>query len=118
LAYNLARDYWPGPLTIIVKAVADLPLPLVSERGTIGVRIAGPSPAADLARRSGLVLTATSANLKDAQDAISSDEVKRLQGLSMVLDGVVAGPPGSTVVDATGEQLRVLREGHVNVDVT
>jgi L-threonylcarbamoyladenylate synthase len=118
LAYDLARNYWPGPLTIIVKAAVGLPLPLVSESGTIGVRIAGPSPAAELALRSGLVLTATSANLKDAHDAISSDEVKRLQGLSMVLDGVVAGPPGSTVVDATGEQLRVLREGYVNVDVT
>ncbi len=118
LAYNLARNYWPGPLTIIVKAAAGLPLPLVSESGTIGVRIAGPSPAAELALRSGLVLTATSANLRDAQDAISSDEVKYLRGLSMVVDGVVAGPPGSTVVDATGEKVRVLREGYVNVDLS
>jgi L-threonylcarbamoyladenylate synthase len=115
VAQKLAQVYWPGPLTIIVKAAAGLPLPLVSESGTIGVRIAGPSPAAELAQRSGLVLTATSANLKDAQDAISSDEVKRLQGISMVLDGVVSGPPGSTVVDATGEQVRVLREGYVEV---
>ncbi len=116
LAQKLGEIHWPGPLTIIVKAAAGLPLPLLSERGTIGVRIAGPSPAAELAQRSGLVLTATSANLKDADDAIRSQEVETLEGLAMVLDGVVAGPPGSTVVDVTGDQLKVLREGYVIVD--
>jgi L-threonylcarbamoyladenylate synthase len=115
LAQKLARAHWPGPLTIIVKAAAGLPLPLLSERGTIGVRIAGPSPAAELARRSGLVLTATSANLKDEKDAIRSEEVECLEGLSMVLDGFVPGPPGSTVVDVSQGKLELLREGFVKV---
>jgi L-threonylcarbamoyladenylate synthase len=115
LAQKLAQAYWPGPLTIIVKAAAGLPLPLLSDRGTIGVRIAGPSPAAELARQTGLVLTATSANLKDANDAIRSQEVEHLAGLAMVLDGVVAGPPGSTVVDVSRGALELLREGFIEV---
>jgi L-threonylcarbamoyladenylate synthase len=115
-AKRLMDRHWPGPLTLVMKAAPGLPSPLVSERGLVGVRLAGPSPAAELARRSGMVLTATSANLKDAADALSDEDVKDLVGIHMLVKGTVDGPPGSTVVDASGNRPVVLRTGFVEIE--
>ena len=115
-AERLADRHWPGPLTLIVKARSGLPKPLVSALGLIGIRLAGQSPAAALSRRTGLPLTATSANRKDAPDALTHVEVLSLHEVDFVVEGSVAGPPGSTVVDVSGPSPRVLRQGIVQID--
>ncbi|MCP4605786.1 MAG: L-threonylcarbamoyladenylate synthase [Proteobacteria bacterium] len=116
LAHRLAEQYWPGLLTIVVKAAAGLPPPLVGRDGLIGVRIPGSCPAAELAGRSGLVLTATSANPAGCKDAISHEDVAGLNGVDLIVEGRVAGPPGSTVVDASGKYPNVIRSGFITLD--
>lgn len=113
LANRLADEHWPGPLTVIVEARGALPRPLVSERGLIGVRLAGLCPAAELAARLGFPITATSANRAGAREALSHLDIEDLEGVDLLVEGVVAGPPGSTVVDATGDTPVVLRQGVV-----
>ena len=113
LAGELAHRHWPGLLTMVIPARVDLPPELVSEQGLIGVRLSGPCPAATLAQRSGRILTATSANLSGAPDALSDADVRGLPGIDLIVPGEVAGPPGSTVVDVSGDSPRVLRQGAV-----
>ena len=80
------------------------------------MRIPGPSAAAELVRRTGLVLTATSANLSGGVDALSHEDIAGLTGPDLVVKGQVPGPPGSTVVDASTEQLIVIRSGIISLE--
>jgi L-threonylcarbamoyladenylate synthase len=116
LAQALADQFWPGPLTLLVPGADDLPEQLRSESGLIGVRLPGPCPAADVARASDLVLTATSANPTGASDAANHGDVLQLVGVELVVSGEVPGPPGSTVIDASGSKPVVVRNGAVDID--
>lgn len=118
LAGLLAEKYWPGPLTILVRGKPGLPAELLGPTGLIGIRVPGPCPAAELAARSGKVLTATSANRHGGADALCHDDVQGLEGVDMIIAGSVAGPPGSTVVDASGNRPVVLRAGIVVLEET
>ena len=50
-AYVLAKTFWPGPLTIIVKANEKVANAFLSERGTVGMRMPGGEIATDLIAR-------------------------------------------------------------------
>lgn len=111
LAAGLAARHWPGPLTLLVPARADLPPALVGPSGLVGLRVPGPSPALELVRRVGFALTATSANRSGAADATCHDELLDIEGIDLVVPGRVPGPPGSTIVDASGAEPIIVRHG-------
>ncbi|MDH5670721.1 MAG: L-threonylcarbamoyladenylate synthase [Myxococcales bacterium] len=115
-AVELARAHWPGPLTLVLRARPGLPAALLQD-GKLGLRVPGPSPALALVRAFGRPLTATSANLS-GQPPIE-DAAGLRQAFGDQLGGVVPGRPGgqpaSTVLDASGETLVVLRPGPVVV---
>ena len=116
LAIRLAERHWPGPLTMLLPAVAGLPPQLISDRGLIGLRLSSDCPAAELARAVGHPLTATSANPVGAPDARDHHQVAAaLPAVDLVLAGTVPGPPGSTVVDASGARPVVVRSGVIDV---
>jgi len=105
-----------GPFTVVVANPARrLPWLMGSRPETIGVRIPDVTgAAADLLRRVGAV-AATSANFHGGPDPRRIDEVPAgiLEGVAAVLDaGELPGAP-STVIDLTGPEPRVLREGAV-----
>lgn len=116
---QLMAAHWPGPLTILLPAAPTLHRQLTRD-GKVGVRVPGPSSALDVVRAFGGPLTATSANLSGAPPVRSVDELP--EALRSGLDGVVPGmSPGgapSTLVDATGPSIRVLRQGAVRVSPT
>lgn len=116
-AEALAKAHWPGPLTLLVPAKSGLPLPLIGPGGLIGVRVPGPSPALALAQHTQKVLTATSANRKGAAEPLESEALIHLDGVDMVVAGNVLGPPGSTIVIADGDQLKILRQGVLTVSI-
>jgi tRNA A37 threonylcarbamoyladenosine synthetase subunit TsaC/SUA5/YrdC len=64
-----------------------------------------------LASRCNKILTATSANQKDAPDSLNSADLRNLKGVDLIIDAEVPGPPGSTVVDTTGFEPQILRQG-------
>jgi len=106
-ARALAARYWPGPLTIILTA---------PRRGSIAFRV----PANDVARRliaaSGGGLPVTSANLSGRPDATTAEEVlAQLDGrIALVIDGgKTPGGVPSTVVDCSGPDVKIVREGAV-----
>ncbi|MET0388635.1 MAG: L-threonylcarbamoyladenylate synthase [Polyangiales bacterium] len=113
----LAAAHWPGPLTLVVPARPGLPAAL-TRAGKIGVRVPGASPALDLVRAFGAPLTATSANLTGQPAATTLAEV--LAAFPRGLAGTVAAPapggPASSVIDVTGPQPVVIRQGAVKLE--
>ena len=112
----LAARFWPGPLTIVLRARAGLAQPL-APAGTVGVRVPGPSPALDLVRAFGGPLTATSCN-PSGQPAARNEAGARAYFEGQLAGFVPGDAPGgapSTVLDASGARLRILRQGAVTL---
>jgi L-threonylcarbamoyladenylate synthase len=101
----IIRRWWPGPLTLILHAKGG---------GTLGVRIPKHKVALDLLRAAGPLLT-TSANLHGKDPAMTAADAGMLPGVAAVLDGGTApGGTASTVLDLTGPEAHVLREGAIS----
>lgn len=113
----LIRSFWPGPLTLLFPAKEGLSGYLSADTGKVAVRVPGDSFALRLARKAGFPITATSANLSGKPPAREADEVKGYFGdaVNLVIDGG-ATPGGfpSTIIDVTGGDLRIVREGIVS----
>jgi L-threonylcarbamoyladenylate synthase len=119
----LARAFWPGALTLVVPRRVDRPLPAALTGGaeapgavaTVGLRVPDHAAPRALAAAVGPLPT-TSANRSGEPEARDAGEIALLLGdaLDLILDGGPSiGGPASTVVDATGETLRILREGAI-----
>jgi L-threonylcarbamoyladenylate synthase len=118
LATRLARSFWPGPLTIVLEAAAGVDSRLTVD-GTVAVRVAGPSAAAELALALGRPLTATSANAHGAPPATRSDAVEAAfaealgGGALMVVPGECPGGAPSTLVRIEKGGFSVVRAGAI-----
>ena len=105
-AEAIIRSWWPGPLTVILHAKGG---------GTLGVRIPKHDVALELLRAAGPLMT-TSANLHGKDPAMTADEAATLNGLAAILDGGKApGGMASSVLDLTGPEPHVLREGAISI---
>ena len=106
-AEEIIQRWWPGPLTVILHALGG---------GTLGVRIPNHDVALELLRASGPLMT-TSANLHGKDPAITAGEAAELPDLAAILDGGPApGGTASTVLDLTGPEPHILREGAIPAD--
>jgi L-threonylcarbamoyladenylate synthase len=116
-ARALMEAYWPGPLTILLEAKPGLS-PRLSRDGKVGVRVPGPSPAADLVRAFGRPVTATSANRTGEPPLRSANELPAAFAAQLggAVPGVSPGGPPSTLVDSTTTPLRILRAGAIEID--
>ena len=107
--------WWPGPLTLVLPAKPHLRPPLVSgEPRTVGVRIPDHPDALALLRAVGAPLATTSANRSGLPEAMTPVEAAWLGGVAAVLDGGRApGGVPSTLLDLSGSEPRILREGPI-----
>lgn len=112
LARKLAEAYWPGPLTLVMRARDHVPSG-VQKGGTVAIRVPGPSPALELVRAFGGPLTATSANISGQPPLSTEVELRAVfgDGLAGIVPGVPPGSPPSTIVDVSTDRPVVLREG-------
>jgi L-threonylcarbamoyladenylate synthase len=110
----LAARFWPGPLTIVVRARSDAPPAPVAD-GTIGLRHPAHAGALEILDRSG-PLAASSANRTGEPTPSTIDEVRRSfgDGVDVYVDGGKVAGDASTVVDATGPRALILREGSIS----
>ena len=115
-AERLMDACWPGPLTLIFRAVAAVPPVLTAGTGTIGVRLPAHPDVQRLLEAVGGPLTGTSANRSGRPPATTGDEVEQAlgNGVDAILDGgATPGGLPSTVVDTTLTPPRVIREGRI-----
>jgi L-threonylcarbamoyladenylate synthase len=112
----LARHFWPGPLTIIVPASANVPLRVTGNTGRLALRQSRSVVAAGLLERLGHPLIATSANISGMPTCRSGIEVfGQMDGrLDLVLDGGLCVGPGPTTIDVTEPVWKVIREGAIH----
>ena len=109
--------FWPGSLTIVFKARADVPSCLTAKTGKIGIRIPEHPVTVKLVAALDRPLTGTSANLsgEPGADCIADLPSEIITSVDMVVDsGKLKGGIGSTVVDVTTSPPTVIREGAVS----
>ena len=110
------RRWWPGALTIIAPARADIPSIVLGEGSTIGMRVPDHATARRLLALAARPLATTSANLSGTPPACDAAQVaEQLAGrIDMILDGG-ASPQGaaSTVLDCSVDPPAILRDGPV-----
>jgi len=117
IAYQLAARFWPGPLTVVVPKKPTLP-ESVSATETVGVRVPDHEVARALLRAAG-PMAVTSANISGQPSPSTAQEVLAQLGgrIDLILDGgTTPGGVPSTLVDCTGEEIKILREGPISLE--
>ena len=118
-ARKLVARFWPGALTIIVKAQRSLPLELGETRGTVAVRVPDHDQARALLRRTG-PMAVSSANVSGQPAATTAGEARHMlaDAVAVYLDGGRApGGEASTIIDFTSDEHgRVLRQGAIDLE--
>ena len=113
-ALNLTEQWWPGALTLVLPKNPDLPPNLTPYPG-LAVRMPDHPVALSLLVQTG-PLAVTSANLSDHENPRDARGIlAQLDGLvDLVLDGgELVGGQASTIVDCTGNEPKLLREGPI-----
>jgi len=118
-AHALAEAFWPGPLTLVLRGgEGRLPDALRGPEGGFAVRHTSHRAVERLIALLGQPLTSTSANRPGQAPAAGAEQLVVLfqqaydEGTLLVLDGGTLGNvPPSTIVDCTGPQPVMVREG-------
>jgi L-threonylcarbamoyladenylate synthase len=113
-AEQLARDYWPGPLTLVVPKKSIVPDEVTAGLQTVGLRIPRHPVALDLLRAAGLPIAAPSANRFTQLSPTNAAHVRKAFGnkTPFLLDGGECEVGiESTVMAVTKDGLEVLRPG-------
>ena len=112
----LMKKFWPGPLTIIFRAVKSLPENVHGGTGKVGVRLPGSETARRLCAAFGGPVTATSANKSGEKGIRDPGEVRKkfINRVDMIIDGgITAGGAPSTVVEPLRSGPVFIRRGAV-----
>ena len=117
LAGELARQWWPGPLTMVLPKHSRVPANVTAGLPTVGVRMPNHPIALELIQEAGVPIAAPSANRFTGLSPTTADHVRAAFGDAVpVLDG---GPCTvgieSTVVAIEGGQLKLLRPGMLSL---
>ena len=115
----LAEKFWPGPLTIIVRAAPRLPLKVTANSGNIAVRMPDSAVALAVVRALKCPITATSANLAGALECTTAAGVVEQMGdrVQLVLDGgTTPRDVPSTIINLTEDgRWTMQREGAISL---
>ena len=112
----LARQFWPGALTLVIDASHRIPLKVTGNSGRVALRWPNSAVACGLIEAAKTPITGTSANLSGFAGCSTAEQVAKQMGdrLPVIID---AGDTGvtlaSTIVDLRGDEWRILREGAV-----
>jgi L-threonylcarbamoyladenylate synthase len=118
-ALEWAEQFWPGPLTLVARALRPLPEGVGDRRRrTVGVRVPNHPVTLDLLEAAG-VLAVTSANLAGTHETLNDAEAAAALGdrVPFYLPGTCPGAVASTVVDVSRAKPRILRPGPLELDL-
>lgn len=117
VAARLAEAFWPGPLTLVLHAVSEIPYRVHGGTGKIAVRVSSHPVARALAEATGGMVISTSANFSGESPVQDADQIS--PALLSLVDGMlIAGKTGSqwgylptTIVDVCSPRPRLVRAG-------
>jgi L-threonylcarbamoyladenylate synthase len=116
-ATQLAKAFWPGPLTLVLPKAREIPDLVTAGGATVGVRWPSHPFIQAVIRACGFPLAAPSANLSNQVSPTNAEHVARQLGdqLPLIVDGGQAQVGiESTVIDLTTQPPRVLRPGMIH----
>jgi L-threonylcarbamoyladenylate synthase len=116
---RLADAFWPGPLTIVLRARDTISRKLAGPGATVAVRLPAHAVARALANGLGFCITATSANRSGQPPAVTADDVRAalIEGIDVLLDaGPTSGGAPSTIVEMAADGPRLVRAGAIAWD--
>jgi tRNA threonylcarbamoyl adenosine modification protein (Sua5/YciO/YrdC/YwlC family) len=111
--YRILKNYLPGPYTFILPASKQVPKLLHSKKNTIGLRIPDHPIAQAIVEATGRPLLSASLPGDDATSIADPEEIyERFHALvDIVIDGGAGGIIPSTIIDCTGNDCTVVRQG-------
>lgn len=112
-AYRVLRRKTPGPFTFVLPATRLVPDLVLRRQKTVGIRVPQSPIALEIVRRLEHPLISTSAATPDGEVLIDPKDIKDKlgHGLDLILDAGYRPNEPSTVVDLTGPEPRVVRQG-------
>lgn len=116
-AQKVINAFMPGEITILLKSKDTVPPYVTHNTGVIGIRVPNLPDLLDFLRFIGKPLLVPSANRSGEKPAMSSKEVIDIFGeeLGYVFDGDAKGGVPSTLVDLTGKDIKIYREGNIKL---
>ncbi|MBE5812148.1 MAG: threonylcarbamoyl-AMP synthase [Clostridiales bacterium] len=119
-AQRLAKAYWPGPMTLVMKKKDNIPAVVSAGLDTVGVRLPENKIARKLIRLSGYPIAAPSANLSGSPSPTTVEHV--LNDMLGRVDAIIKGKDSkvgveSTVIDVTGDIPVILRPGGITAEM-
>lgn len=113
--FKLMKKAFPGPFTFILEANSNVPHLLQSNKKTVGIRIPDNNIPLAIVRMLGNPIITTSIHDEDQLIEYSSDpeliHERYIKLVDIVIDGGYGGNIASTIIDCTGEEPVVIREG-------
>ena len=115
-AYALAKQYWPGPLTLLLKKSPAMNHTVTGGKETIALRMPAHPQLLKLLKKNQLAVAAPSANLYGQLSPTTAQQV--MATMSGKIDAVLDGGQcdiglESTIVDVTSTPVRILRNGPI-----
>lgn len=112
----LAERFWPGGLSLVVKASAAVPRVLTRKDGTISLRLSASPVVSGILRALDRPLVSTGANVHGAPPPLAYGELDPaiIAAVDVALDGGACCVGRSTIVDCTQEPAIILRDGIVS----
>ena len=110
--------YMPGPLTILVKAKDNVPKYVTHDTQIVGIRVPDNIEAECLLLYIQKPLLVPSANKSGQKPAVTSSEVREIFGREVwtIIPGECKGGVPSTIVDLTGDEIKLIRKGPISLE--
>jgi tRNA threonylcarbamoyl adenosine modification protein (Sua5/YciO/YrdC/YwlC family) len=113
MAYRLMKRLIPGPYTFILPATHNVPRLLLTKQRTVGIRVPNNKICRELVSNLGNPIISTSISIEEGEPIVDPweiyDEYRNV--LDAVIDGGVLSTELSTVIDLTGKEPEIVREG-------
>jgi tRNA threonylcarbamoyl adenosine modification protein (Sua5/YciO/YrdC/YwlC family) len=118
MAYRIMRKALPGPFTFVLPAAKIVPKIMITKQKTVGIRVPQNNICLELIEALGNPILTTSAILAKEAPALSEAyEFDELLGkmVDLVIDGGMVYPNPSTIVDFSGDEPEILRQGQGDI---
>ena len=113
MAYRIMRKALPGPFTFVLPAAKIVPKIMITKQKTVGIRVPRNNICIALIEALGNPILTTSAILEESTPLSEAYEFEELLGnmVDVVIDGGMVYPDPSTIVDFSGDEPEILRQG-------